>query len=224
VGLDKGQELVFGGYPTRDGFSFGPLISGKDVHFTVFVKEGFLDTHVTVKEAGAVRYIPILHEPELMFWRRLLEDFQTAGVNRPYDPNSDAYLLTRKGIRALEAAFQETTSVSVLKGTATVDIDFAPILDLAQNFDVNNLMRLRRAKELFNYPEVFRIGVTPEMESLHAKQGMLVTYPTSRESWTPLIERMFGFGEFIKYLEAHGLANSFIKSAQRCSGRIGIAD
>jgi hypothetical protein len=203
---------VFGCYPTTDGFSFGPLIKGREAHLTTYSRDGVFDVHLTVREEGILRRIPIAHQPELLFWSEIADRFRGVGFNKPYDPKNEAYLLTTRGIRLLEQTLKGLASFSVEKDTATLDLDFEPLVTLLDHVDLPRVFRLRRAQELFNYPELYRVGITPEMECLRAKGRMLVTYPTNGKVYMPLAEKLFGFDVLMKYLRSKGLEDSFIKS------------
>jgi hypothetical protein len=212
AGLGDGEALVFGCYPTTHGLSFGPLIKGREAHLTTYSRDGVFDVHLTVREEGIARQIPIIHQPELLFWSDLADRFRGVGFNKPYDPKNEAYLLTTRGIRLLEQGLKGLASFSVEKDTATLDLDFEPLVALLEHVDLPSMFRLRPAQELFNYPELYRVGTTPEMECLRAKGRMLVTYPTDREVYVPLAEKLFGLDVLMKYLRSRGLEDSFIKS------------
>jgi hypothetical protein len=60
-------------------------------------------------------------------------------------------------------------------------------------------------QELFNYPELYRVGITPEMECLRVKEGVLVTHPTDANLFMPLTEKLFSFGRLVENLRSQGL-------------------
>lgn len=212
-GLDNERALVFAGYLTRDGMSFGPLISGGDIHLTMFTKDGYFDVHLTVREHGRVQYIPIVHEPVSMFWRDVVEDLRNRGFNKPYDPEDEAYLFTDEGMSVLEGLLGRAGSTSIGRGTAYIDLNLLPFIEeFTTRLPSGEMLRLGRAKELLDLPEPFRVGMTPEMLPLKVDaKGVLVTYPVERNIWMPKIEKTFGMKALYDCLESRGLAESFIK-------------
>lgn len=210
ISVAKDSDLTFTFFMTKNGIGISPRIPGEDIHLMLYSKNDEIDIHLTDRKRLPAYHPPIIHQPVIPFWQQTLEHMLHAGFNSPYPAQAKAFLPSEYGLGLLDKLRNKSAQFSLKSREASIKLD---LVNLLEEFEAQrtDIAREGTAEDIRRLPEPYRFGVTPELRLLTVHGGAIVSHPTARQSFEPMLAR-FGIVQLFNYLRQAGLENAFFKS------------